>query len=325
MGDENQLVQRLANNVWFRQTDYVRDERRNFVRRNALSTEEDLKAMALRTKPHTNLWLYLSPRLCALEQDASDHAPAVVREIHQYLRRILDVREQAEATMLGFMQEMNTMSSDQLQADVLAIRAEHERSHAILAGMRVGWSPAFISSCYPRASRNLIANFVRDIRKLSIGLVLALYVTFGHESFVKRPLVLFTQELADFRVVGLLTLIAMTYGRLGDLFVLLSYPEQLQGPKREFDAQKDWRTLLLQYLLQQNRSLTREDKRISSMSEVKRCGGMPLLTDLALMMRIDPLAMIFGLREFVTVVMDLQWCTCSLKDEWRRTGIQFCM
>ena len=29
---------------------------------------------------------------------------------------------------------------------------------------------------------------------------------------------------------------------------------------------------------------------------------MPLLTDLALMMRIDPLALIFGCREFVTVV-----------------------
>ena len=76
-------------------TDYVRDEGGNLVRRNTLSTEEDLKAMALRTKPHTNLWLYLSPRLCALGQDAFDHAPVVVREIHHYLQRILDVRDQA--------------------------------------------------------------------------------------------------------------------------------------------------------------------------------------------------------------------------------------
>ena len=177
---------------------------------------------------------------------------------------------------------------------------------AILAGMGVGWSPVLISSCYPRASRNLIVKFVRDIRKLSIGLVLALYVTFGHESFVKLLLVLFIQELTDLRPDGLLTLIAMTYGRLDDLFVLLRYPEQLQGPKREFDAQmetasyrklKDWRTLLLQYLLEQKRSLTGEDKRISSKSEVKRCGEMPLLTDLAQLMQIDPLALIFGLRE----------------------------
>ena len=55
--DEHQLVQQLAINLWFRQTDYVRNQRGDLVRRNALSTEEDVKAMALRTKPHTNLWI----------------------------------------------------------------------------------------------------------------------------------------------------------------------------------------------------------------------------------------------------------------------------
>ena len=213
--------------------------------------------------------------------------------------------------MLKLMQDVNTMSLDKFQADVLATRAQYERSHAILGGMGVGWTPSFLSTCYPRASRNLIASFVKDIRKLSIGLVLALYVTFGHENFVKGPANLFTQALADLRLDGLLTLIAMTYGRLSDLLVLLHYPEQLQGPSREFNAQletaslrkmKDWRTLLLQYLLQQNRSVTGEDKVATDAGEWKQYCGMPLLTDLAVMMRIDPLALIHGLRDIVTVV-----------------------
>ena len=55
---------------------------------------EDLKAMAVRTKPHSNPWWYLSPRLCGLRQDAFDGTPAVVREIHQYLKKILDAKEQ---------------------------------------------------------------------------------------------------------------------------------------------------------------------------------------------------------------------------------------
>ena len=213
--------------------------------------------------------------------------------------------------MLKLMQDVNTMSLDKFQADVLATKAQYERSDAILAGMGVGWTPSFLSTCYPKASRNLIASFVKDIRKLSIGLVLALYVTFGHENFVKGPANLFTQALADLRLDGLLTLIAMTYGRTGDLLVLLRYPEQLQGPNREFNAQletaslkkmKDWRTLLLQYLLQQNRSVTGEDKVATNAGECKQYCGMPLLTDLAVMMRIDPLALVHGLREFVTVV-----------------------
>ena len=135
-------------------------------------------------------------------------------------------------------------------------------------------------------------------------------MTFGHENFVNGPANLFTQALADLRLDGLLNLIAMTYGRLGDLLVLLRYPEQLQGTSREFNAQletaslkmKDWRTLLVQYLLQQNRSVTGEDKVATDAGECKQYCGMPLLTDLAVMMRIDPLALIHGLREIVTVV-----------------------
>ena len=66
--------------------------------------------------------------------------------------------------------------------------------------------------------------------------MLAPYVIFGHESFVKGPVVLFTQELIDLQLDGLSTLMVMTYGRLGDLLVLLRYPKQLQGSRREFDA-----------------------------------------------------------------------------------------
>ena len=129
---------------------------------------------------------------------------------------------------------------------------------------------------------------------------------------MKGPANLFTQALADLRLDGLRTLIAMTYYvRLGDLLVLLRYPEQLQGASREFNAQletalfrkmKNWRILLLQYLLQQNRSGTGEDKVARGASECKQYCGMPLLTDLAVMMRIDPLPLVHGMREFVTVV-----------------------
>ena len=291
--------------------DHAENEQGRTVRKNMTSAEEDLLALALRTKPRVNVWLYLSPRLCTLGEDAFEHAPAVIKEIHAYLKNLFNERELAGGMMLQFMQDVNTMSLDKFQADILATRAQYEQSDAVLSGMGVVWTPTFLSTCYPRASRNLIASFVKDIRKLSIGLILTLYVKFGHENFVKGPANLFTQALADLRLDGLLTLIAMTYGRLGDLLVLLRYPEQLQGTSRKFNAQletawlkkmKDWRILLLQYLLQQNRSVTGEDKVATDAGECKQYCGMPLLTDLAVMMRIDPLALIHGLREFVTIV-----------------------
>ena len=49
---------------------------------------------------------------------------------------------------------------------------------------------------------------------------------------------------------------------------------------------------MLQYLLQQNRSVTGEDKTAAGVNECKQYCGMPLLTDLTVMMRIDPLVLV---------------------------------
>ena len=113
-------------------------------------------------------------------EDGFEHAPVVVKEIQADLKNLLNERELAGAMMLQIMQDVNTMSLDKFQANILATRAQYERSDAILVEMGVGWMSSFLSTCYTRASRNLIASFVKDIRKLSIGLVLALYVAFGH-------------------------------------------------------------------------------------------------------------------------------------------------
>ena len=85
-------------------------------------------AIALRTKPHNNSWLYLSPRMCTLGEDAFEHAPAVTKQIHAYLKNLLDDRELAGGMMLQFMQDVNTMSLDKFQADILATRAQYEQS-----------------------------------------------------------------------------------------------------------------------------------------------------------------------------------------------------
>ena len=91
--DDHLLVQQVADDLWFRQMDHAEKEQGRTVRKNMTSAEEDLMAMALRTKPHNNLWLYLSPRLCTFGEDAFEHAPAVIKEIHVYLKNLFDARE----------------------------------------------------------------------------------------------------------------------------------------------------------------------------------------------------------------------------------------
>ena len=79
VADDHLLVQQVADDLWCRQMDHAEDEQGRRVRKNMTSAEEDLMAMALRTKPHNNLWLYLSPRLCFMGEDAFEHAPAVIK------------------------------------------------------------------------------------------------------------------------------------------------------------------------------------------------------------------------------------------------------
>ena len=93
---------------------------------------------------------------------------------------------------------------------------------------------------------------------------------------------------------------------------LTRYPTQMRENVREFDVKRasdswnkirDLRHTLIQYLLQQNCFGTGEDETIQREEDARRhVGGMPLLTDLSLAMRSDPVALIRGATEFVTVI-----------------------
>ena len=136
-------------------------------------------------------------------------------------------------------------------------------------------------------------------------------MTFGAESFVKGPAILLADGIQNLRLDGLLTLIAISHGNLGGLMKLARCPEQMRERVRNLDMKKstdswnkikDLRHTLIQYLLQQNRFGTGEDETTEREEDVRRhVGGMPLLT-LSLAMRTDPLALIIGVTEFVTVI-----------------------
>ena len=187
-----------------------------------------------------------------------------------------------------------------------------ERTDSMLEGLGAGWTASFLAKVYPKLSRYLIKEFLQAVVEVSIVELQALFVTFGAENFVKGPVVLLTEGVQNLRLDGLLTLIAITHGNLGGLMNLTRYPEQMREKVRRFDVKRatdswnkirDLRHTLIQYLQHHNRFGTGEDETIEREEDVRRhVGGMPLLTDLSLAMRTDPLALIRGATEFVTVI-----------------------
>ena len=185
-----------------------------------------------------------------------------------------------------------------------------DRTDSMLEGLGAGWTASFL--VYPSLSRYLIKKFLQAVVEVSIVELLALFVTFEAENFVRGPVILLTEGVQNLRLDGLLTLITITHGNLGGLMNLTRYPEQMRENVRRFDVKRltyswtkirDLRHTLIQYLLQQNRFGTGEDETIQKEEDVRRhAGGMPLLTDLSLAMSTDLLLLIRGATEFVTVI-----------------------
>ena len=95
-----------------------------------------------------------------------------------------------------------------------------------------------IPKVYPKLSRYLIKEFLQAVVEVSIVELLALFVTFGAESFVKGPVILLTEGIQNLRLDGLLTLIAITHGNLGGLMKLTRYPEQMNENVKKCDVKK---------------------------------------------------------------------------------------
>ena len=91
---------------------------------------------------------------------------------------------------------------------------------------------------YPSVSRYLIKEFLQEVVEVSIVELLALFVTFGAENFVKGLAILLTEAVQSLRLDGLLTLFAITHGNLKGLMNLTCYPEQMRENVRKFDVKR---------------------------------------------------------------------------------------
>ena len=105
-------------------------------------------------------------------------------------------------------------------------------------------------------------------------------------------------------------MVLLTHGNLTAFHRMRNYGEPFSVRKAHasvetysYKCAAGLKTLLVEYLLRQNRYLTSEERNPKATEEMREAnGGIPLLTDLCLAMRSDPLGMIRGLGKVVTCV-----------------------
>ena len=154
-----------------------------------------------------------------------------------------------------------------------------DRTDSMLEVLGAGWTASFLAKIHPSFSQYMIKDFLQAVVEVSIVELLALFVTFGAQNFVKGPVVLLTEGVQNLRLDGLLTLIAITHGNLGGLMNLTRYPEQMRDNVKKIDVKRStdsWNKIRvlrhtpIQYLLQQNRFGTGEDETIQREEDVRR-------------------------------------------------------
>ena len=308
--DEHRVIAAMSNDLWFRAMEVTGENTR---RKNSLETRAHLEAMVLRTKPEANQWLHLNPRVAALGADAFEQGPVMITKIHAYLLKEVNLAENAGEKTAEFVNRMCQVTLETFWTQEVKGQEGFEWTDSMLEGLGAGWTASFLAKVYPKVSHYLIKEFLQAVVEVSIVELIALFVTFGAESFVKGPAMLLIEGIQNLRFRWTSDIdcdYPRKLGRTNEIDTLSRADERervrnldMKKSTDSWNKIRDLRHTLIQYLLQQNRFGTGEDETIEREEDVTRHGGgMPLLTDLSLAMRTDPFALIRGVTEFVTVI-----------------------
>ena len=75
-------------------------------RKNSKETRAHVEAMVVRTKPEANQWLHLTPRIAALGVDAFEQGPVMIKKIHAYLVKEVNLAKNAEEKSAEFVKRV---------------------------------------------------------------------------------------------------------------------------------------------------------------------------------------------------------------------------
>ena len=216
-------------------------------RQNAKETKVHLEAMLLRMKPEANKGLHLTPRITVLYIDAFEPGSTLKTKIHAYLVRKMNLAENEGEKSVEFIDWMSQITLEAFWTQNVRAEEGFQRTYSMLEGLGAGGTASFLAKIYPVLSHYLIQKFLKAITGLSIVVILGLFGTFGAKNFIKVPAVLLTEGIQSLRLDGLLTLIAITHGKLVGLIKLTRYPEQMKENVRNFDKKEPTGTLAYEH------------------------------------------------------------------------------
>ena len=309
IGDDHPIINHLTASLWFRSMDLTitsstsKSRGPSNERKNVAATEKQLESMVHRLTQERGRWPFLTPRLENATEKTKENGPPLVKQIWKFLEEQLEVAENREMTVTRFVTAANEVTIGGFWREHAKGELKTRRDHEILEFLSPCWGKEFMAGVFG-AKETIFGAFVQEILSMPISLLLALYLIYPRYLFNMGPAYMFS------RIDGYLALVLLTHGELVSFHRLTKYGEPLSMGKTHssidtysYKCAAGLKTLLVEYLLMQNRHMTGEEKNPKTKDEWRKVnGGMPLLTDLCLAMRSNPMGIIRGLEEVVTCI-----------------------
>ena len=313
--DDHPAISQLTARLCFRSMDVMitnstsKSRGPSNERRNVAETEKQLESMKYRLTQENGWWPFLTPRLENATNKTREEAPPLVKQVWSFLEKQLELAETRDMTVARFVSAANEVTIGGFWREHAKGELRTRRDYEVLKFLSPCWEKEFMAGMFGTTA-TIFGAFVQEILGMPISLLLALYLVYPRYLFNMGPAYMFSRGVETLRVDGYLALLLLTHGELVSFHRLMEYGEPLSMGRvhssietSSYKCAAGLKTLLVQYLMMQNRHMTGEDENPTSREEWKKTNrGMPLLTDLCLAMRSGPMGIIRGLEEVVTCI-----------------------
>ena len=252
----------------------------NNEKKNVAAAEKQLEAMAYRLTQERGRWPFLTPRLENAKDKTRENAPLLIKQIWEFLEGQLEVAENRDMTEGRFVTAANEVTVGGFWSEHAKGDLRTRKNQEILRFLNPCWEKMYIARVF-YAKDTIFDAFVQEMVNMPINLLLALYLVYPRYLFNMGSAYMFSRGVETLRIDGYLTLVLLNHGELTAFCRLMKYGEPLSMGKTHpstetysYKCTAGLKTLLVEYLVMQNRHLTGEEKNPKTKEEMKEANGL---------------------------------------------------
>ena len=139
------------------------------------ATEKQLQSMVYRLMQERGRWPFLTPRLENADDKTREGAPALVKQIWEFLEEQLEIAESREMTVARFVTAASEVTIGGFWREHAKGELKTRRDHEIVGFLSPCWEKRYMAGVFC-AKETIFGAFVQELLNMPISLLLALYL-----------------------------------------------------------------------------------------------------------------------------------------------------